>query len=160
MSNFRIPTPTQQVLTPDPKILYLSLLSRKEGVTPCIRCDTGSEPEHDKTNKMSCATSEAWASAHFEQSLRCTLYVCLRTQTFRRTAKTDTSAKSDLRAYTSYSRSRNSRFGIPYPLLAYIAYPTTHLTQAYDTSMISAEMTYDTSMISAEMAINGSLYSR
>ena len=52
-------------------------------------------------------------------------------------------------AYTSYSRSRNSRFGIPYPLLAYIAYPTTHFTQAYDTSMISAEM-----------AVNGSLYSR
>ena len=63
-------------------------------------------------------------------------------------------------AYTSYSRSRNSRFGIPYPLLAYIAYPTTHFTQAYDTSMTSAEMAYDTSMISAEMAINGSLYSR
>ena len=44
-------------------------------------------------------------------------------------------------AYTSYSRSRNSRFGIPYPLPAYIAYPATHFTQAYDTSMISAEMT-------------------
>ena len=52
-------------------------------------------------------------------------------------------------AYTSYFRSRNSRFGMPYPLLAYIAYPTTHFTQAYDTSMISAEM-----------AVNGSLYSR
>ena len=59
------------------------------------------------------------------------------------------SLEAEISAYTSYSRSRNSRFGMPYPLLAYIAYPTTHFTQAYDTSMISAEM-----------AVNGSLYSR
>ena len=50
------------------------------------------EPEHKKTNKMTCAQRRLWparASTHSDQSLHCALYGWLRSQTFfRQTAKT------------------------------------------------------------------------
>ena len=59
------------------------------------------EPQHDKSNKMTCAQRRlrsACASALSDQNLCCALYEKLRTECFfKRTAKTDQTGQMSLR---------------------------------------------------------------